>query len=759
MSRRDKLTEEQRRAVLRPDSVRTVLASAGAGKTLVLVETYLRHVLEEGVRPDAILAITFTRKAASEMKRRIVAELRAHGLPDAAQIAETGPIQTIHSFCERLLRENALAAGLDPDFDVLPEHELASWRDEALQAELAAPREDQPEAVALIERLAGTRGWRMASTGLRARIAAAVDHWLRAIRGSGHSYATLAARHENASALWRAMVDAMLPGSPFDPDDPPTPKDVADALRAMKSPGSRKIVAADPELESVALADACGLGQIALDVWRSLDQRMDASQAFDFAELEARAVRLVETNPDVRERLRSSYRAVLIDEAQDVNPVQYRLLDALRSPSQMMVGDPQQSIFGFRLADRTLFDRRTQSVPCDALTRNFRSAPGILRFVDDVFRRLWGEGYSPMAPAEAPGIGYAGVEIWRQSTQDTGQIASWVAALITEPGVDTIRARDVAILVRQSAYAAQLAEALRTKGIPYRIVGSTERFYTRMEVRDMANVLRAAADPTDDFALLAVLRSPFAGLSLDAVAMMGLDRPVAPLLRSFVSPVPEDGPLLDRFLEWFEPLSAHADRLAAWEVLTEVLRRSPYMERLALRRDAAQRLANVRKLLMLATEERHEGPFAYAERIRTIQAIQHREGEAAVAEEDEDAVSILTIHKSKGLEFPVVVAPDLHGALRRRPHEVLVDKRLGLAACFFGAQQGLAHRWLALRREEEEFEEELRVLYVALTRAERRLCVVAADGAGGRNLAQKLGGIFPAAQAPPPGLRERRAEP
>lgn len=758
MSRRDRLTEEQRRAVLRSDSVRTVLASAGAGKTLVLVETYLRHVLEEGARPDEILAITFTRKAASEMKRRIVAELRAHGLPDAAQIAETGPIQTIHSFCERLLRENALAAGLDPDFDVLPEHELARWREEALQSELAAPRDDQPEALALIERLAGTRRRGLASTGLRARISAAVDQWLRAIRGSGHALPALAARHENAASLWRAIVETMLPGSPFDPDDPPAPKDVADVLRVAKAPGSKKIAAAELEVEADALADACGVGQIALDVWRALDRRMEASQAFDFAELENRAVRLVETNEEVRDRLRSSYRAVLIDEAQDVNPVQYRLLDALRAPSQMMVGDPQQSIFGFRLADRTLFDRRTRSVPCDPLTRNFRSAPGILRFVDDVFRKLWGAGYAPMAPADAPGIGYAGVEIWRQSAQDTPQIASWVAQLIAEPGGEPIRARDVAILVRQSMYAAQLAEALRTKGIPYRIVGSTERFYTRMEVRDMANVLRAAADPSDDFALLAVLRSPFAGLSLDAVALLGLDRPVAPQLGSFVSPVPEDGPLLERFLEWFGPLSAHADRLAAWEVLTEVLRRSPYLERLATRRDAPQRLANVRKLLMLATEERHEGPFAYAERVRTIQAIQHREGEAPVAEEDEDAVSIMTIHKSKGLEFPVVVAPDLHGRLNRRAPEVLVDKRLGLAACYFGPQQGLAHRWLAHRREEEEFEEELRVLYVALTRAERRLCVVAAEGAGGKNLAQKLGGIFPASDSPPPGLRERRAE-
>src|SRR5207302_1377441 len=96
-------------------------AAAGSGKTRVLVERYLKHIIVDGFRADDILTITFTRKAAAEMKRRIVDRLTGSGLSDQAQIAETGPIQTIHGFCERFLRENAIAAGLDPDFDVLSE--------------------------------------------------------------------------------------------------------------------------------------------------------------------------------------------------------------------------------------------------------------------------------------------------------------------------------------------------------------------------------------------------------------------------------------------------------------------------------------------------------------------------------------------------------------------------------------------------------------------------------------------------------------
>jgi ATP-dependent exoDNAse (exonuclease V) beta subunit len=757
LRRRDHLTAEQRLAVERTDQVRTVRASAGAGKTSVLVETYLRHVLDEGARPDEILAITFTRKAASEMKRRIVAILRDSGLAEAAQIAETGPIQTIHGFCERLLRENALAAGVDPDFDVLPEHESARWREEALTEALVAPLDDQPEAARLIERLAGTTPRFGVQASLRARLAGAIQDWLRAMRGAGHDLEVLTRRYENAGNLWRDFVAAVHPEHPSDGREPPGPRDVAAALNSQSPRPHRRMTALSDEAESGALSEACGLAQIALDVWRILERRMEAEQRFDFTELEARAVRLVRRCEAVRERIGAAYKAVLIDEAQDVNPVQYRLLEALGAQTQMMVGDPQQAIYGFRLADRTLFDDRSRRTACDWLSTNFRSAPGILRFVDDLFARLWEDGYARMAPEDAPGIGYQGVELWRQRVQDTASVAASIRELIGElrEEPEPMGARDVAVLVRTSRYAARLVEALRAQGVPYRLIGGTERFYTRMEVRDMANALRAVADPGDDYALLAVLRSPLAGLSLDAVALLGLETPVLERLGSFSSPLADDGPRLDRFCEWFTRLSAYADRLSAWEALAEVLRCSPYLDAIARRRDSDQRIANVRKLVALAAEERDLGPLAYAERIRTIQSLQHREGEAPVAEEDEDAVSVLTVHKAKGLEFPVVVVPDMYGDLNRRQAEVIVDRRSGLTATKFGPAQGLAHRWLAMRRQAEEEAEELRVLYVALTRAKRRLCVAVGDGTTKSTLAAKVGLLFPSGEAPPPGLRIR----
>ena len=136
-------TLEQRKAIEANDKQLVVQAGAGAGKTRVLVERFLRHVIEDKYGADEILTITFSRKAAAEMKRRIVTALRDAGRWEDAQIAETGPIQTIHSFCERLLRENSLVAGLDPQFEVLDEVDSVAWLEEALQESLVVNLEQR----------------------------------------------------------------------------------------------------------------------------------------------------------------------------------------------------------------------------------------------------------------------------------------------------------------------------------------------------------------------------------------------------------------------------------------------------------------------------------------------------------------------------------------------------------------------------------------------------------------------------------------
>ncbi len=726
-------TDEQLAAIEATDPRLTVQAAAGSGKTSVLVKRYLRHVTDLGDRPDQLLTVTFTRKAAAEMKERIVKALCAMGRFEDAQLAETGPIQTIHSLCERTLRENAFEAGVDPQFEVSSAGE--EMLDEAIRECLGASTDDCPEAGLLLKHMAARQQFG-APSSLHSRLAAAVRRPLDKLRSSGISRADLADRYattESVLAFWReCLLGAVAPEAALAVTDAPDEElgsKLSAEYRRHKLPHEVWMKAFQRGAAQEAAAFTCGLMQLVLAAWDALEGEMERLQVFDFTLLEAKAVRLLRGSELVRRRLRDRYRAVLVDEAQDVNPVQYQLLNSLGLKDEMMVGDPQQSIYAFRQADRKLFMERAAQSASKRLSRNHRSDPGVLRFVDGLFGQLWQGQYQPMLEVQATEEdpfgsddegACDGVEYWPQATQDVAATARGVKQLLGEG----CRARDIAVLTRTNGFGQQVVEELGRLGVDARIVGGSERFYTRLEVRDLANALEALADPTNDYALLATLRSPFAGLSLDAVALLAKNRPVFQALEGFVSPVSEDQAKLEAFLDWFLPLARYADRLSAWEGLATALRDSPYMEAIATRPNARQTVANVRKLFALAAQDPDMGPPAYAERIREIRQLRHREGDAPAVDEDADAVTVMTIHKAKGLEFDVVVLPETHASLEPKAPDVVVDARRGVVTTKFGPAPSVYHDWLGRLQQTQEREEALRLLYVAMTRAKKRLCIV-----------------------------------
>jgi ATP-dependent helicase/nuclease subunit A len=377
-----------------------------------------------------------------------------------------------------------------------------------------------------------------------------------------------------------------------------------------------------------------------------------------------------------------------------------------------------------------LFQERVAAGSPLRLSRNYRSQEGILRFVDLIFGDLWKEAYSPMIrPPEVMDFEaestahYSGVEIWKHLERDSDLTAHYVLDLLNEG----IARRDVCVLVRDSAGALDMQRGLLGQGIDCRIAGGTERFYTRLEVRDLANALRAVSDPYDDFALIACLRSPMVGVSLDTIALLAARTPVVEAFANFETPVEADAALIAEFRAWFEPLQRYADRLSAWEVLSEIFARSHYLPALAKRPNGAQLLANVRKLLALATSDPELGPAEFADRIREIQQIRHKEGDAPSGAEDADVVTIMTIHKAKGLEFPVVVLPETYAKITKPARELVVEPRLGVAAAKYLAGDALFHRFLSDAQRRRTLEEEVRVLHVALTRAKSRLCVCLYD--------------------------------
>jgi ATP-dependent exoDNAse (exonuclease V) beta subunit len=756
------LSPEQQGVVDATQSRFVVTAAAGAGKTRVLVERYLRHVKEDRLRPDQILTITFTKKAAVEMKKRIVKTLRENGYRDEAQIAETGPIQTIHSFCERLLRENALEAGLDPAYDILTEAQSGRVALECIRAALTSDLSDSPEAEQLVAFLAGRRQNARESRSPYSALESAIDEVLQEFRSSGVDYETLKQRHrspEDLHALWERHLVAQLP------------EEVRQALilaegsslqeriqRTCKDLKHRQPVWVrgkhDAEAEQESLVHTVGLVYLACEAWTRLHAEMNALQALDFSELEARAVRLLSNSEPTRLRVRDQYRVAMVDEAQDLNPTQYRLLELLGIEREMLVGDPQQSIYGFRQTDVDLFNRHVERTQELKLSKNYRSREGILTFVDMLFRRHWTE-YRAMG-ASAPldldsiePIDCTGVELWRQQASDTAVTAGTIKELI-DSGVC---AGSIAVLVRHSAYAIDLKSRLDALRIESRIAGGTERFYARLEVRDLANALRAVADPYDDFSLLACLRSPVVGLSLDSVVLLGQHTRIVERLSSFEPPVDEDRAKLMGFLSWYLPLKGIGDRLSAWEVLSDIYARSEYLQALARRPNGDQQLANVRKLLALAAQEPELGPIEYAERIREIQDIRHREGDAPAGDENEKVVTLMTIHKSKGLEFPVVVIPQTDRRLDGRTKDLAIDSRIGLVATKYGKAPGMMHRFLTELKKKREEDEELRVLYVALTRAQERLCICLYPARGHKTISKVISDAV--GPIPPPGVHVR----
>ncbi len=730
-----RLTEEQQDAIGTEMDRFIVRASAGSGKTTVLVQRYLRHVVELGHQPDEILTITFTRKAAAEMKGRIVRELRSRKMYDEAQVAETGPIQTIHSLCERLLRENSLAAGIDPRFTVMPDASVSALVEEAVRWCLDSELEEIPYAEQLVSELAGEQAYN-ATHAVHAKLGLEIRNLLRDMRGSGHTPTELREKYSDPVRVADAWMSAMLKDLPKSiadiVRDLPPDEIAARTAELIKQAGLRKpawVARGLMAYDETAARHTCGLIQLATLAWDWLESQMIDRQEFDFSMLESRAVALVQTVPETAERLRGQYRAMLVDEAQDVNPVQHALLGALGVGSEMLVGDPQQSIYGFRLADRGLFIERTANAASLKLTANHRSEPGILRFVDSLFGRLWQDDYQPMLPAKATDDdpfgdstppSYEGVEFWPQDAKDTVATAAAIEELIK--GGE--RAGGIAVLTRSNWTAHEVAERLTAIGVATRVLGGSERFYTRLEVRDIANALDTLADPSKDFHMLALLRSPFVGLSVDSVVLLSQQSPVIDALERFEPPVVADGDRIAEFLRWFVPLAEFADRVPAWEVLSELLRLTPYLPRIAERPGSERTLANVRKLFFLATQDPMLGAQAYAEKIRQVQELRHREGDAPSVDEDADAVTLMTIHRAKGLEFDVVVLPDTHRKLKPRTPDLMVDARSGLVMARFTRVHTMASRWMAERLSGRAVEEELRVLYVAMTRARRRLCVV-----------------------------------
>jgi ATP-dependent exoDNAse (exonuclease V) beta subunit len=780
-------TPEQAQAIARRDGDLMLSANAGSGKTSVLVERFVASVVQDGLRADQVLAITFTEKAAGELRARVRARLLELGHREAAREAEAAWITTFHGFCARILRAHAVAAGLDPGFTVLDPADGRGAQRQAFEAALAdflaAPRADALDLAAgytvdRLERMVLAAHDELRSRGQTrpslppARATADADAARAAL---DRACAALAA--ELATAGAGAAVDAARGALETCREaldaaaavDPRAAK-VGRNANALKTPAADAYRAA-LEAAARARADRDAVPALAL-IDELLGRYADAYAAakrvrggVDFDDLELLARDLLAREPGIAAGYRERFERIMVDEFQDTNALQLELLELVARENACTVGDELQAIYAFRHADVEVFRARRARLEAEGrtatLATNFRSRPEILCALNGAFGPLhehWvdlrpgrrdppapepvvellvtdADAWNGDAPA-ALGVGLPAASPVKQA--EARIVAQRVAALVHEEGVAP---RDVVVLLRASAEMGLYERALELAGLPT-LAGGGSGWWGRQQIRDLCHLLAALANPRDEEALLGLLASPMAGLSSDALALLALGaREGAMTIWEAVHDdaltlAPEDARRLAAFRAWFAGERERAPRLGLDEVLQRAVRRTRYdLHMLALPR-GARRLANVHKLLRMAAAyeaRRGRDVRGFIDLATAELEADAREPDAPVDLGGLDAVRLMTIHAAKGLEFGVVVVADLGRRGNLSPPDLHVSgDRVGLRLVGIDGSKATTLDFDAIEAERRAADEaeERRVMHVAMTRAEERLILSGAARLG-----------------------------
>jgi ATP-dependent exoDNAse (exonuclease V) beta subunit len=731
------------------------------GKTAVLVERVVRAVCDRGLDVDSILVITYTRRAAGELRTRIRAAFAERGRHDLARELDGAWISTIHGFCARLLKAYPLAAGLDPRFRELDEAQGAVLRSEAFGEALAEfCSGGDPQRLELLATY-GSGGLRRMLTSVYETLRAAgreLDLEVAPRPELGErveelrACATSLARDPDATDAQVQAATGLL--ELLDRDRRPDRlMSLADyKARGDRAAGYREALAA---VEQAALDEAAARDRALLQELLTLFAARYAAakareSALDFEDLQLCARDLLRAQPELREREQARFRSILVDEFQDTNRLQTEIVDLLRTPETELffVGDEFQSIYGFRHADVEVFRERRDAVEEPlSLTLNYRSRPEVLAAVNELFGAHFGGEFQELAAAAEfpdPVFGHP-VELLvtdKESYKDSGvhwrrgearAVARRVRELV-DSGAAT--PGEIVLLFAAGTDAEWYEDELRRAGLPtYRATG--KGYFGQQQVVDLLAYLRLLQNRYDDAALLAVLASPFVGVSNDALFLLRRVASRRPLFSGLEHALPpglgeRDERLMRAFRQRYDRLVEAMPRLSLERLCEQIVSEHDYDLAVLAQWDGRRRYANMRKLARLARSyEELRGPDVegFVRFVAEQEAVGARELEAVAEEEGADAVRLLTIHAAKGLEFKVVIVADAgRDRVPPSPDEILAlpDGRFGFrVADPVTAKRRGAFDYEAVKeaRQEAERAERLRLYYVAMTRAKERLIV------------------------------------
>jgi DNA helicase-2/ATP-dependent DNA helicase PcrA len=611
------LNDAQRQAVETVEGPLLIVAGPGSGKTRVITHRVAYLVNECGVRPYRILAVTFTNKAANEMKARL------EGLLGGS--AEDLVMGTFHSFCARLLRRDGHHVGLEPNYTIYDEEDALNVVRRAMEELAIDPKRFPPGAI-----------------------------------------------RENIS-----RAKSVLRG----PDE---------FSRSMGGYFDR----------------------VVHQVYERYQALLVENNAVDFDDLLLRTVRLLDGHSEVLERYQQRFLHMLVDEFQDTNIVQYRLARLLAGVHRniCVVGDPDQSIYSWRNADlRNIlsFEKDYSDATVVNLSENYRSTKTILEAAKHLIRgnqsRLEKDIWTGRSQGELITVREAHTE-----EDEAHFVVSEVERLVREEGKEL---KSCAAMYRVNAQSRALEEACLRYGVRYKLVGGV-RFYHRREVKDVVSYLRLLQNPDDQVSLLRIINVPARGLGQRSIqglarwaAEQGVSFPQALRMLAWKVSEKKDGDLpvtrraansVARFVALLKELEEAKSHLRVTELLDRVLEASDYRDYILAQPGGEERWENVQELRGVAQEfdgvEPEEGLMALLERLALVTNVDD-------LDENDDALTLITLHQAKGLEFPVVFITGVEEGLL--PHIRSMDS-------------------------EEEMEEERRLCYVGITRAEDRLYLLRA---------------------------------
>ena len=816
--------DPDQRAAIDVDLNAVVSAGAGSGKTTVLVERYARLVEKRGIGVDAILALTFTRKAAAEMNARIHARLSDSDDPRAAEqlaLFDTARISTLDSFCGSIARGAAHHYGIPPDFAV-DEVRLGRAADE-ISVELLMDRKEDP----VLRRLVATMGFDRVRRSFFSRVATEhvsvarkpvfADEARRQVAALRLELSKAASGLQDACqaildidedggdslAKAKSLVSSLLP-LPSGADD----ESLAEMGRraaslaggdlrrpgAAKKPGLvllKELI--EPVKESAAAVkllvdsyrlrdDIEAVGVLLDDLAQRFLERKRREGVLSFQDCAELATDILKRDGELRAYYKRRLKSILIDEFQDNNELQKDLLfllaeqESIESPGipppsalcpdkLFFVGDEKQSIYRFRGADVSVFrrlsgelERAAGSSPALFLNANHRSSPELVAFFNALFPGVFGPAErdfearfadvvslkTPVADADAfPAAEFHLLEPPDPEDEESEENEVSLAAAEARAAAARIAAgveagefaySDVAVLFRSTSKQHEYERAFRERGIPYQ-ASDPRGLFAEGPANDLYAVLRLCLFPQDRNAYAALLRSPFVRLGDESLARVLLDEHRAPF--------PEDAPSswfssasdAARFRRGgriFSSIRADADLVGASELVARLWYDEGYLASLLSSGRASESADHFEKMYALALDaDRRRIPLAaFLDELAPLMGSYEKiEGDEA-SDLGASAVRLMTVHKSKGLEFPVVLVADCgsDGRGPRNDQPFYVDAEYGIVANLKREDASRKNRmgnWFFERAKEEERARDLaelrRLLYVAATRAERKL--------------------------------------